>query len=162
MKSFTLSAPWYEYANKLKVLFENDEDIVVDIQDDAVRIRVANTDKYEALTHLLPEAKKFGNVTYKIIIIPANKGELTTRDYLRNLFKGNEAVHRIEDIVMGSNPMTFIEFEKEVIQYYNDNLSDLHGNCTTVLEQVAREVFDNQDGVYFCTDNGMDNENGPF
>ena len=51
--------------------------------------------------------------------------------------------------------MTFVEFCKYVVQYYNDNLGDLHGNRTTVMEQIAREVFDDVSGVYFCTDNGM-------
>lgn len=153
MENVKLSPPWDEYVKKITHLFEQDDDIHICNKDRELDIYVDNTDKYEALTHLFPEEKVFGNVSLAIKIIPANEKEKTTRDYIKNLFKGNCAVTNIEDVSVGTNTMTFIEFEKVIVQYYNDNLADLHGNRTTVMEQIAREVFDNIDGVYFCTDN---------
>lgn len=153
MENVKLSPPWEEYMKKIMCLFDEDSDITVEPGNMELVIKVENTDKYEALIHLLPEKKEFGNVSLVIKIIPANIGEKQKKDYIRDLFKGNEAVASIRDISVGTNPMTFIEFEKEVIQYYNDNLGDLHGNRTTVMEQIAREIFEDTAGVYFCTSN---------
>ena len=155
MENVKLSAPWNEYINQLKALFEHDEDI--DVSDEAeqnVIILVKSEDKYEALTHLIPTEKKFGNVSLHITIVPTNLGEKDPRYYLKKLFKGNEEVNRMIDVEVGTNVMTFIEFKKNVVQYYNDNLGDLHGNKTTVMEQIAKEVFEEINGVNFCTDNG--------
>ena len=155
MEKVKLSPPWEEYVRKVTSLFAEDSEIDVEAKDMVMTIRVDNTDKYEALTHLLPETKEFGNVSLSIRIVPANTLEKTNKDYIKDLFKGNGSVTRIQEETVGTNPMTFVEFCKYVVQYYNDNLGDLHGNRTTVMEQIAREVFDDVSGVYFCTDNGM-------
>lgn len=153
MSELKLSAPWEEYVSKIRALFEQDDEITFKYENMVLTIYVDNTDKYEALTHLLPEKKIFGNVALDIKVVPANDGVKDDRYYLKNLFKNNTAVTTITDISIGTNPMTFIEFEKRVVQYYVDNAADLHGNRTTVFEEIAREVFENKNGVYFCTDN---------
>ena len=158
MDNVKLSPPWYEYVNKIKALFDADEDIIVSFNEAAVELilRVDNTDKFEALSHLLPAEKDFGGQKLKITMVPANDAAKDNRQYLKDLFKGNPNVTRIEDVTGPiTNSMTFIEFERDVIQYYNDNVADLHGNRTTVLEEIAREVFTDRDGVFFCTDNEM-------
>lgn len=156
MKDLKLSPPWNEYVNKIKALFEKDPDIKIRYDRDAIELSllVDNTDKATALAHLLPNELDFGGQFLTIKIIPAN-AEKNIRQYMKDLFKGNPNVANIQDVTGPiSNPMTFIEFRKEIIQYYNDNIGDLHGNRTTVLEEIAREVFKNKDGVFFCTDNG--------
>lgn len=155
MEKVKLSPPWEEYSRKIMALFDKDDEIHIEKKDMELIIRVDNTDKYEALMHLLPETIEFGNVILTVKIIPANIGEKKTKDYIRTLFKGNNSVTNIQEVNVGTNPMMFVEFQKEVIQYYNDNLGDLHGNRTTVMEQIAREVFDDVDGIYFCTSNGV-------
>ena len=155
MENVKLSPPWDGYVRKIMCLFAEDEEIHIESSDKVLTIFVDNTDKYEALTHLLPEKKEFGNVTLEIKIVPANTEEKSDKDYIKALFKGNGAVSQIAEYGVGTNPMTFVEFYKEVIQYYNDNAGDLHGNRTTVMEEIAREVFEDLGGVFFCTDNGM-------
>ena len=156
MENTRLVPPWNEYVIKIKALFEMDHEIQIRYdQDDVILyLFVDNSDKYEALINLLPEEVDFGGQKLTIKIIPAN-GEKNVRQYMKTLFKENPVVHKIEDVAGPlSNPMTFIEFNKQIVQYYNDNIGDLHGNRTTVLEEIAREVFENKDGVFFCTDNG--------
>lgn len=156
MKELKLSPPWNEYANKIKILFEKDSDININYDKDNIvlSLYVDNTDKAVALNHLLPEEIDFGGQKMKIRIVPTN-AEKNIRQYMKDLFKGNPIVNRIEDVTGPiSNPMTFVEFRKEIVQYYNDNIGDLHGNRTTVIEEIAREVFEKKDGVFFCTDNG--------
>ena len=155
MNKLKLSPPWAEYVNKIKALFEKDHDIRVEYDEDKMNlvIKVDDTDKYEALTKLLPEMKDFGGVELLITIIPANTKTKNSSYYIKKLFSGNNSVVEIQDVTIGTNPMTFVSFEKEVIQYYNDNIGDLHGLRSTLMENIAREVFEDLNGVYFCTDN---------
>ena len=156
MAKAKMSPPWIEYVNKVKLLFEKDPDIKVEYNEGAMNlcIFVDNSDKYEALSNLLPEEKVFGGAALAITVIPSNtKKSKDYRYYLKKLFQGNGAVTHIEDLTgIMSNPMTFIVFEKKVIQYWNDNLGDLNGMKSTLLEQIARDVFEDADGVYFNTD----------
>lgn len=149
-----LSAPWEEYAKKVEALFEFDPEITVKFKDLTLNVYVESHDKYEALINLMPEKKKFGNVSIVINIYPSNKVK-NDAFYIANLFKGNENITQMREVTVGTNPMFFVEFKKQVVQYYTDNLADLHGNRTTVMEQIAREVFDDINGVYFCTDNSL-------
>lgn len=41
---------------------------------------------------------------------------------------------------------------KEVVQYFNDNIGDINGNCSTLYEIIARDIFPNVNGIYFCTE----------
>ena len=156
MDKVKLSPPWAEYANKIKALFQRDPDIEVEYEEKKMNlnIRVSDSDKYEALTNLLPELKDFGGAELLITIIPTNDEKTKNKSYyIKKLFKGNNSVVEIQDITVATNPMTFVSFEKEVVQYWNDNLGDLHGIKSTLMEDIARDVFENVDGVYFCTDN---------
>ena len=52
--------------------------------------------------------------------------------------------------------MTFIVFEKVVVQWFSDSIGDWYGLTSTLYQDLAKDIFGNIDGVYFCTDNGMD------
>jgi hypothetical protein len=69
-----------------------------------------------------------------------------------DLFRGNPIVDDIVTIegVM-TNPITYVIFKKEVIQYYNDSLSDAHGMCSTLYQDIASRVLDAGEGIFFCT-----------
>ena len=153
----SLSPPWVMYVSKVKKVFEKDPDIDVSFDENEMLLTflVNNTDKYEALTNLFPAEKNFGGQVLNIMVLPANLGEKDTKYYLKKLFKGNEAVTEIQDVNISTNTMTYIQFEKKVIQYWADNLGDLNGNKSTLMENIARELFENVDGVFFCTDNGV-------
>ena len=51
-----------------------------------------------------------------------------------------------------SNPITYVVFVNEVVQYYNDNLSDIHGLRSTLYQEIAKDIFETRLGVYYCTD----------
>lgn len=159
MDKVKLSPPWAEYVRKLEQLFKEDDQIIVeynkkDADENKVIIKVDSTDKYEALINLLPTEKNFSGVVLNIDIIPSNTLK-DSRYYIKKLFEGNKAVTRIENVQVASNPMTYIEFRKAVVQYYNDNLGDLNGNKSTLMENLARDVFEKSDGVFFCTNSGI-------
>ena len=155
MSKMKLSPPWITFVNRVKGLFNGDPDIHIqyDEEEYALKLFVDDEEKADALMKLLPPQKEFGNVVLKISVIPADNG----MDYLelfRAAFKGNP---NVTDIVSVEDPfgtpLNFVVFKKEVIQFYNDDISDLHGVCSTLNEISAREVFGSSyDTVNFCTD----------
>ena len=153
-KDLELSPPWQSYCSKIKELFGADPDITIKFDNDTYNLclYVDNTDKAEALAKILPEKKEFGGVTVTIKVIPANKEYPTVASAFKEAFKGNPLVKDVIDIEGAfNNPMTYFMFEKKVVQYYDDNLGDPYGNTCTLLQNVADEVFENKEGVFFST-----------
>ena len=160
---FKISPPWILYVSQINALFSNDPDITLEYDNDKVEVKlyVDNNKKAAALMYLLPFEKKFGNVTLDIIIIPSNhnvveKVDLTTmEDYFEAAFENNP-VFAFTRVVEGifSNTLTYVVFKNRVVQFFADNLNDIHGNISTLYQELAKDVF-NKDvipGVLFCTD----------
>lgn len=159
-KSFHVSPPWCTFANKMKALFENDDDIIVnDIEDNTgnltLMIEVKNHSKFKALDQLLPETVKFGNVTLFIEVYDeANDDEPDYFALFNALFKGNRSVQKIaltED--MTGTQHVFVVFHPEVKQFFDDNMFDYHGFWSGLNQDIAKEVFEDaaNAGVHFCT-----------
>ena len=150
-----LSSPWVVYYRKVQAMFIEDPEVKVVFDEDDLNLRllVESTEKAEALAQLLPDRVMFGNITLTISVIPANK-PMTKADYIRNAFKGNPAVSIIETVSDPSlsNPMTFVEFEPKVVQFFTDTISDLHGLTSTLYESLAKELFKEEQGIFFTTD----------
>jgi hypothetical protein len=143
--------------NELVELFGQDPDVIVryDEDENKVSLFVEGTEKAMALGQLLPCEKEFGGAVLTIDVVPANSDEdPTDADLIKMAFKGNPVVEDIVDRELFAHEVTYVAFAKEVVQYYNDNLGDLWGNKSTLLEDIARDVFDGKNkDVYFCTSN---------
>lgn len=150
-----LSSPWIQYVNKLKALFGEDPDIRIEYSDEThtVSLKVRGTAKAEALTELLPEKMTFGKVDLYINVIPANIATNKVASLVA-AFSGNPIFKywKTTQVPM-SNPMTYLVFEKEVVQYFNDDAGDINGLCSTLYQEIAKELFKDIPGVFFCTDN---------
>lgn len=170
MATLKLSSPWVEYYRKISALFAGDGDIriVFDEEEPKLMIYVNNDRKARAMDALVGTEKVFGNVTLKIEVIPANnKVELlsATTGYTKTekknlagaLFQGNSAVKSIHDIEnYFEGTVTYIIFEKEVVQYFDDNLGSYYGLKSTLYEYIAKDVLSPVAGVYYCTSNELD------
>lgn len=146
-------SPWINFYREIEALFAKDPDITVKFneEDNEVKLLVRNQKKADALTKLLPTEKTFGNVTVKITVVPANLfGEDRAKLFL-DAFEGNPAVAEIVDISLFGSPIHYISFVPEVVQYHNDDISDLHGNRSTLYADLARSIFDPGNGIFFCT-----------
>lgn len=171
MAKLKLSPPWVIFYQEIKALFEKDPHIkiVYDEDEQEISLFVDDANKADALTRLLPAEKTFGAVTLKINVIPSNsEGVVNTLCYLysndlatiyQRAFNKNPILDYIK-VFSGvfTNSLTYIVFKKEVVQYYNDSLSDIHGCCSTLYENLAREVFVEQEGVFFCTNTSNSKE----
>lgn len=169
IKEVKLSPPWIGYLHKLEALFAKDPEVeVLYIEDeDEIDIQVTgNTKKMEALSELLPPKVDFGGKIINIsveLIEQADPLQYDTETLFREAFSRNEAVTSIVSVEgVFTNPLTYVEFEKSVVQFFNDNLSDLHGNTTLLMQEIAMDIFRSRQGVCFCTDNKDGNVGKPL
>lgn len=155
MEKLNLSSPWVIYYQQINAMFNKDPEVnvVFDEKIPEVKLFVDNQEKADALTKLLPSTKDFGNVCLVIKVFPpANKLEESKADLFRKAFKGNEVVsfiHTVDSIF--SNDITYVVFKKEVIQYFTDELSSINGMHSTLYQDIAKDIFDEHEGISFCT-----------
>lgn len=153
--SIGLASPWVSYVHKVKALFDPDPEITIKFDENELILSLFVEDaiKADALMQLLPSTKEFGNVTLQINVIPAN-GIYTTADLFAKAFHNNPILSQMIDTPsIFSNPVSYMLFRNEVVQYYNDNLNDYYGFESTLYEDLARDVFEGKhSGVFFCTD----------
>ena len=157
MSNLKIAPPWVQYVNALTAMFEKDPEVRVEYNNDEhqVKLYVENVRKAEALEKLLPAEKEFGGVTLRISVIPANLDNSLVALY-KEAFMNNRAVVEITTInePFMSNPVTYVSFKKEVVQYHNDDLSDSNGNRNTLYQEIAKELFEgHREGIFFCTSN---------
>lgn len=150
-----LASPWISFYREIEAMFKEDEQVhpVYDEENNVVKLYVENQEKAEALEKILPDHRTFGNVTVTVTVIPANKLAEVRDTWFRKAFEGNPAVSYITTITdVFNNPITYVVFKNKVVQYYNDDLGDVHGNRSTLYQDIAKEIFEDHEGIFFCTD----------
>ncbi len=155
-----LAPPWVTYVNEVKALFDDDPQVRVVYDNDTVELKlyVEDAKKAEAIRTLLPESKPFGNVSLTIKVIPANVGNYdfsryTFRQLFDAAFDGNPVYSFSRDIdSIFMNVLTYVVFTNRVVQFFNDNLNDIYGNMTTLYQEIASDVFETGESVFYCTD----------
>jgi len=152
-KKVTLSSPWAIYFRQVQSLFKEDPGVKVVLDDDKpeLKIYVEDAEKAEALKQLMPSKKDYGNVVLPVTIIPANEVGESLATIFEKAFKGNGAF--VEIIHSDRLHQDFVMFKKEVVQYFNDDLTDANGICSTLYQDLAKEVFEDQGArIFFCTE----------
>ena len=116
-----------------------------------INLFVNNPTKAEALTELLPTSKDYNGHVVKINVIPANDFEVSPATLFQQALEGNPIFNDVF-VVQGmyNNPVTYVIFEDQVAQYWNDNLGDPHGNVSTLYQELAQKIFD-VEGINYCT-----------
>ena len=156
MAKTKLAPPWITFVNELEQLFKYDGEvhIVYDEDEQEVKVYVDSAGKAEALRVLLPEGKDFGNVGLTITVVPANGTMPVKNDKLFDVaFKGNGA-YSFSKTIQGifTNNLTYVVFRNKVVQYWNDNLGDIYGQTSTLYQEIAKNIFGENEGICFCTD----------
>lgn len=150
---YEVTTPWERYANAVNALFAKDGevDVIYNSDETKLSLMVENPAKADALQQLMPTEKKFGDVTLKIRVVPANLKMTNTQLYLI-AFSGNPAFSFVSNVDVGPNVRTYVRFKKEVVQYSDDNPEDPSGLRSTLYQELANEVFESKDDVSFCTE----------
>lgn len=150
-----LSSPWIVWYHKLTAFFEKDPEIKILFNEETgvIKLYVENTDKARALQKLLPETMKFNDVTITIDVIPPNIEEKNVLELFEEAFKGNPVLACTKTI---TNPIgddiNFVVFDRTVVQYSSDNIFDINGRTSTLYQNIADEVFEEVDNVFYSTD----------
>lgn len=151
-------SPWQVWYADVKAMFQEDKEIRVVFDNDTLELTlyVENADKADALGQLLPAEKHFGNQTVKVSVVPANVSKTALKFNRANLyeraFAGNPALDNVV-VISGImvNDLTYVIFKKAVVQYFIDDLGDLHGNKTTLYQEIAKNVFEATESVFYNT-----------
>ncbi len=158
-----LQPPWFGYVERVKALFGKDVSIDVEYDDEKKRlaIKVESARKANALSRLIPAKIDFGGVSVGVSIIPGNTecdmlpDDATTQELLMAAFDGNPVVTQIRQVSKGLfRGLCYCVFRREVVQYPADNLADINGNISILMQDIAREVLAKAEGAYFCTSAG--------
>ena len=151
-KKTGLIAPWIDYYRQIQALFREDSEVRVlfDEIDYHIKIFVDNAIKADALSKLLPEEKKFGNITVKISVIPSNDLGHGPEELVQLAFNGNPALESIQIVDTPFGKETFVIFAKKVVQYYSDDMGDYFGLQSTLYENLARDILQTK-GIHYCT-----------
>ena len=156
MSVLGLASPWITFYREIETLFKEDPGVrvIYDQDENAVRLYVEDSVKADALTQLLPTERTFGNVTVSVEVIPANKILASCKTNLfRAAFKDNPALSFIQTINgIFTNEITYVVFVNKVVQYHNDSLADVYGQCSTLYQELAKDIFGESEGIFFCTD----------
>lgn len=168
MSKIKLISPWHTYYNEMKAFFEEDPYVNVIFDEDKMDIKllVRDGEKAEALSKVLNLHKEFGDTNLTVAVVPSNQVGPETAKRLKTL-SDNEDYSQLYPYALGSNEefydvgiikgafgfdAVYVIFKKNVIQYYTDNLGDLHGVKSTLMEDIARDIFIPWPGVFFCTE----------
>jgi hypothetical protein len=154
MGTTKLSPPWAIHYQKINAMFKDDPEVTIkyDEENKVIKLLVNNNEKAEALKKILPEKKEFGNVTLEIQVEFVLKEDQSQEDIFRKAFSGNPAFSSVQSVDMFNNPITFVVFENKVVQFYSDNLMDINGYTSTLYQEIAKDIFNVPDYVYFCTE----------
>ena len=156
-KKLDLSAPQYLYEKKIRTLFREDDEVNVEPLEQFtdttynLKIKVDNHYKAEAIEKLLPSKVTFGNTEVYIEIVPSNVTP-SKIDLIKTAFEGNKALSFIGSSDVYSNPIHYVTFKKKVVQYYNDSMDNPYGLCSTLYQNIAKEVLGEDEGIFYCTD----------
>ena len=158
MAKVNLSPPWDIYYREINAFFEEGPEVKVlfDEEERVIKLYVDNGVKATALGELLPLSKDFGGTTLRIEVIPSNYSNYLSSNpalpIIRAAFTGNPIVQEIKTVSgLFSYDLNYVLFKKEVVQYYTDNLGDYNGYCSTLYENIARDIFNEMAGVFYCT-----------
>ena len=158
-----LSPPWITYYHKVQALFEKDDSVIVDFDEDKCYLNIVikeDVEKGEAIRMLLPFEKNFGNNIMKInVMTTKDEKSIPTTALFANAFKGNPIV---EDIINTSDifrdNQTYIMFQNKVVQFFNDNINDYNGMCSILYQDIAKDVFKDFADAHYCTSTNVNKD----
>ena len=150
-----LSPPWYTYFNFIKESIGSDPWVrVLDMKEVSgshyiIQINALREEKARALATILALRQSFGNIVVDMEVLFNGRGvspyepPLTNDDLLRIFTQalGTNTYFEIAKPGGFVGISIFPIFKKEVIQFFNDDISDYYNNFNGVAADVFREVL---------------------
>ena len=152
-----LSPPPYTYFNFLKHSIGNDPCLeVLEMQEKAegnflIQIEVEGITKARALAAILELHQSISNWNIYIEILHNGRVVKPQKDYetmedFVEMFENALSTNRYFEFAtyvrtFSGFPIVFLIFKKDVIQFFNDDISDFYNNFNGVVADVFREVL---------------------
>jgi hypothetical protein len=152
-----LSPPWWTVQKKIKAMFKDDPDIEIksvskggDASGVTYTIYLDTPDaaKAIALEKILKTEYNFGNIKLKVIVRVTNANNKTVLpaesiyDNYLDALATTPAVVDIRHVAdMFGTKWIVIDFKKEVVQFWNDDLTDYYGNWNGLYTDIATDIF---------------------
>lgn len=158
-----LSSSWYTLANKIKYTYGESENIhfneIINIGSQYILIiNIFDNNQAFALRQLIPETIEIGNITLNIVIFNAVGKQQHTSDKkytveeLKLIFETALKDNSLfKDIYVSESKFLkellgdiVVIIDKAVVQFYNDDISDLYKNFNEVAAKVFKEITINE------------------
>lgn len=162
-RNIHLAPPWWQLERELKALFEGDPYVTVgDLveqseSEKSILIQCSLYDQTVAYKEMLNKEYAFGNITVKITVLgpdedkEVNEG-MTDLELMDLMFRYNPRY--VGNIVRQDNVRAisyeYCVFTKELIQFYNDDLSSYVLYTTELASNVVQKVV-RKTSVMCCT-----------
>ena len=153
-KNIGLVSPWVMFANKMETFFVDDPDVDCQYNENTneITLVVGNLKKAHALDNLLKPEYYFGNVKLTVKIIPDNNNPIKKWQYLIDAFANNPHFSNIINTdPTGQGALHYVMMKPHIAQFWTDTLADPYGNTTMLYADLAKDIFGDIDGVYYCT-----------
>ena len=154
-----LNRPDINMANEIKAIFEDDPNVSAEvntIEDGSIlTFKVNEYKKAAGIRKMLEEKYEIGNLTLEVKVVDISS---MNEDIIHDVFDSNPHFNRFTVIPDPLDPNVEYRlciFNKEVIQFPNDNAGSLHGYESRLMEDLANEVLDCPTLMY-TTDDGID------
>ena len=120
-----LSAPWYTYAKKVKAFFAYDDEVSV---GDLEKLDDPSTTGGSYLLTITVKDPTKAYALEKLVRPDTFKGHLAVADVAKKLVPGGKVV--------------YLRFLPEIIQFFDDDISDYSGNYTELINKAAEDIID--------------------
>lgn len=159
----SISAPWITYFKIVYNVLSVDTEISMpdEVTDEgdgvySFYIESPNASKIIALSKVLKNEVIMGNITLKVdyrctndASIQLNNENITSKDF-ETAFHGNKYFVRVENVKVPGGAFSYAIFTRDIITFYNDDLSDYHQNAHYIVADIIRDIID-PCNVYPCT-----------
>lgn len=157
-KNVKLSPPWTTVEKKIRALFNGDEDITIKpikrLADGNLELSLEGPDacKMIALSSIMKTKYNFGNFNLNLVFRTTDGkevGPIEVDEWFDDLygvyedaFCSTATVIDIKDVQdrTGAENVV-ISFKKEVVQFFNDDLTDFYGNWNGLYTDIAKELL---------------------
>jgi hypothetical protein len=139
-------------------MFDPDPEVkvVMDEANHTVSVFVNNPKKSAAISKILQQEKKFGRVTLSVQVPPPEGSDgyefKNGVELYEAAFENNPRLSYVKPKTSIFDTSFYVVFKNEVVQYFNDDISDINGLCSTLSENIARDIFVGEEIPNFCTD----------
>ena len=157
MARIKLSPPWSIFYDEIRVMFAEDPEVrvIMDEENKTVHVFVSDPRKSAAIRQILQQERQFGRVKLTVLVPPPDSADYNFADGVElycAAFEKNPRLSYVQPKTSIFDTSFYVVFKNEVIQYFNDDISDINGQCSTLAECIARDIFVGDNLPNFNTD----------